>query len=44
MLEIKIESGEHWKSDENKMIQLFKIAKANVLNEEPKLGDNKTFG
>jgi general stress protein 26 len=44
MLEIKIESGEHWKADENKLVQLFKIAKANVLSEEPNLGENKTFG
>ncbi len=44
MLEIKIESGEHWKSDENKLVTLFKIAKANVLSEEPNLGENKTFG
>jgi general stress protein 26 len=44
MLEIKIESGEHWKSDENKLVQLFKIAKANVLSEEPDMGENKTFG
>jgi len=44
MLEIKIESGEHWVTDENKVLQLFEIAKANLLNKTPDIGENKTFG
>ena len=44
MLSIKIESGEHWKTDENRLVQLFKLTKANILNEEPNLGENKSFG
>jgi general stress protein 26 len=44
LLEIKIESGEHWKADENKLIQLFKIAKANIKDESPDIGENEKFG
>ncbi|REG94466.1 pyridoxamine 5'-phosphate oxidase family protein [Algoriphagus antarcticus] len=44
MLEIKIQSGEHWKADENKLVQLFKIAKANLTDSEPEMGDHETFG
>jgi general stress protein 26 len=44
MLEVKIESGEHWKADENKLVQLFKIAKANITDEAPDMGENEKFG
>ncbi len=44
MLEVKIQSGEHWKSDENKIVQLFEIAKANITDEKPDMGENITFG
>lgn len=44
MLEIKINKGEHWKS-ENKMIEIFEVMKANIMDEEtPDFGENKKFG
>lgn len=44
MLEVKIESGEHWNTNENKLIQLFKIVKANIMHETPNIGKNESFG
>ncbi|MEQ8549986.1 MAG: pyridoxamine 5'-phosphate oxidase family protein [Cyclobacteriaceae bacterium] len=45
MLEIKINKGEHWNTDENKFIQLFEIAKANVKDDQvPEMGENEKFG
>lgn len=43
MLEIKIESGEHWKTDENRLVQLFEIAKANLTDSRPKMGEHEKF-
>ncbi|MTI21443.1 pyridoxamine 5'-phosphate oxidase, partial [Fulvivirga sp. RKSG066] len=45
MLEVKISKGEHWNAKENKLLQLFEIAKANIKDEEtPDIGENEKFG
>lgn len=44
LIEIKIHAGEHWDSDSSKLLQLFEIAKANITNEKPDMGENKKFG
>ena len=45
ILEVKIYKGEHWNTKENKLVQLFEMAKANVLEEEtPDIGENEKFG
>ncbi|MEX2512500.1 MAG: pyridoxamine 5'-phosphate oxidase family protein [Cyclobacteriaceae bacterium] len=45
MLKVKINKGEHWNSNNNKLIQLFEIAKANVVpSSTPNLGENEKFG
>ncbi|MCC5880838.1 MAG: pyridoxamine 5'-phosphate oxidase family protein [Idiomarina sp.] len=43
LLEIKIEFGEHWLADENKLFQLFEIARANMKDDTPNLGENEKF-
>jgi len=43
MLEIKIETGEHWKTDENRLVQLFEIAKANLTDSQPEIGEHEKF-
>lgn len=45
MLTIKINKGEHWDAKENKLVQLFEVAKANALESKtPDLGENEKFG
>lgn len=45
MLEVKINKGEHWNVNENKFVQLFEMAKANVKDEKtPDIGENEEFG
>lgn len=44
LLEIKIEKGEHWEADDNKVLQLYEIAKANVTDSTPDIGENEKFG
>lgn len=44
LLEVKISSGEHWNADENKIMQLFSIAKAKINKEAPELGTHEKFG
>jgi general stress protein 26 len=44
MIEIKIESGEHWKTDKNMFVQLYKMAKANLNDTQPDLGEHESFG
>lgn len=44
MLEINIASGEHWKSDENMFVQLYQMAKANLNETTPDIGEHDTFG
>jgi len=44
LLEIKINKGEHWKTDKNGLLQLVEMAKANFTDEKPDLGENEEFG
>jgi len=44
LLEIDIYMGEYWDSNSNTMKQLFEIAKANLTDKTPNLGENKKFG
>ena len=44
LIEIKIEKGEHWDSENSKLIQTFKMLKASVTDERPDLGENQKFG
>ncbi|MGX5915586.1 pyridoxamine 5'-phosphate oxidase family protein [Aliidiomarina sp. Khilg15.8] len=44
LLEVKVEFGEHWLADESKLFQLFEIAKANIKEDTPNLGENEKFG
>lgn len=44
LLEIKINKGEHWEADENKIVQLYEIAKANLGDGTPDIGENEKFG
>jgi len=44
LLEVKIRKGEHWNSESSKMVQFFKIAKANVQDETPDMGEHGKFG
>ena len=43
MLEIKVNSGEHWKTEKGKIGQLFEIAKANITDSRPDMGENEKF-
>lgn len=45
MLKVKINKGEHWNSDENKLVQVFEMAKANVAESTtPNTGEHEKFG
>jgi len=44
LLEIKINKGEHWDAEDSKVVQLYQIAKANVKDEKPNMGENEKFG
>ncbi len=44
LLEVKIYKGEHWNTDESKLVQLFEMAKSNVMDETPDIGENEKFG
>jgi general stress protein 26 len=44
LLEIKIHKGEYWDSKSNMFAQLYEIAKANLTDEKPDMGENKKFG
>jgi general stress protein 26 len=45
MLEVKVNKGEHWDSKNNKFVQLFEIAKSNVMpSTTPNIGENEEFG
>jgi len=43
MLEVKIYKGEHWNTDENKLIQLFEFTKAQINDETPEIGEHEKF-
>lgn len=44
LIEIKVEAGEHWDADNSRLLELFKIAKANLTAEKPDMGQNEKFG
>jgi general stress protein 26 len=44
IIEIKINSGEHWDGINSRAIQAFKMLKANVTEEKPDMGENQRFG
>ena len=44
LLEVKINKGEHWDSDSNPITFFYEIAKANVNNDTPDMGENQKFG
>lgn len=44
LLEIKVHKGEHWDSKDSKVVQLYEVAKANMTEKEPDLGENEKFG
>ena len=44
LMEIKVTQAESWESNSNKMVQLYKIAKANIKDEKPDMGDNQKYG
>lgn len=44
MIEIKINKGEHWDSDNSALVQGFKMLKASLLDQKPDLGKNEKFG
>lgn len=43
LLEVKVHFGEHWLADHNKLFQLFEIARANVQDDTPDVGENEKF-
>lgn len=43
LLEVKIAFGEHWVADKNKLFQLFEIARANLQDDTPDIGENEKF-
>lgn len=44
LLEIMVESGEHWMAKKSKVFQLYEFAKANMINTTPNIGENEKFG
>lgn len=44
LIEVKIEKGEHWDAKNNPISFMYEIAKANVKDQEPEMGDHKKFG
>lgn len=44
MIEIKVKKGEHWDAEQSKIVQLYEVAKANLTDSEPDLGENQKFG
>lgn len=43
LLEIKIYQGEHWSVEDNQLVELYEIMKANITNSEPDIGNNEKF-
>lgn len=44
MLIVKISKGEHWNTEDSKAVQAFEVAKANVTDTTPDIGENEKFG
>tara|TARA_A200000113_G_scaffold197522_1_gene189146 strand:- start:261 stop:770 length:510 start_codon:yes stop_codon:yes gene_type:complete len=43
LLEINIYKGEYWDSKSNMFAQLYEIAKANLTDQKPEMGENQKF-
>lgn len=44
MIEIKINKGEHWDSEDSVIVQSYKMLKSSLTDEKPDLGENEKFG
>lgn len=44
LIEIDVQSGEHWDATSSKALQLFEVAKANLTDTTPDMGENERFG
>jgi general stress protein 26 len=44
MLAVKINKGEHWDGTSNPVSFFYEIAKANIQDEEPDVGEHQKFG
>ncbi len=44
ILKVRITQAEYWDSPASKMVQLFEVAKANITDDTPDLGDNRKYG
>ncbi len=43
LLEIKVYKGEHWRNEDNKLVQFFELAKSQLTDETPEIGENEKF-
>lgn len=43
LLEIKVEHGEHWDNETTSLGYLYEVAKANITNSTPNVGENEKF-
>jgi len=44
LIEVHVRAGEHWDSTSSKVLQLFEVAKANLTDSTPDVGENEQFG
>ena len=44
LIDIHVRAGEHWDGTSSKVLQLFEIAKANLNDETPDMGEHEKFG
>lgn len=44
LIEVRITQAESWNAEESKMVQLYEIAKANVTDTKPDMGENRKYG
>ena len=44
LIEVKVEKGEHWDSKASPIAFMYEIAKANMTDQEPDMGEHKKFG
>ncbi len=44
LIKINIKSGEHWDSEDNKILQFAELVKAKATGEKPDMGEHEKFG
>ncbi len=44
LIELHVRAGEYWDSTSSKVLQLFEVAKANLTDSTPDMGENEQFG